>query len=387
MTKRNKITWVNFLHIYQPPWQQPGVIEQVSSESYEYLVSLLEKYKNFRATINITGNLVEQLDRHRPDLLVRIKKLVVKGKIELTGSAKYHALLPLLPEDEIVRQIKLNKDVLDAHFPKQKILGFYLPEMSYSDKAGKIIKKLGYQWIILDPVVFGAEVDNKLIYKIKNIGLKVVFRNREISKNYPAEIIYKQLDKLNKDELYITGSDGEMYGHFHNDWQGHLEKVISSSQVEILTVGQYLQSLKKAKEIKLKSGSWETKKSELDRNIPFALWKHPKNKIHLLLWELVELSYKLLKKYPKDKNYHWARRHLDRGLSSCTFWWASATKPSIFSPLTWNPDMIDNGSEELIRVVRSLANANKNEKIKAEKLYIEIKKTTWLKHWAKYNQQ
>jgi len=35
----NKITWVNFLHIYQPPWQSKGVVEQVASESYDYLLT------------------------------------------------------------------------------------------------------------------------------------------------------------------------------------------------------------------------------------------------------------------------------------------------------------------------------------------------------------
>jgi hypothetical protein len=49
--------------------------------------------------------------------------------------------------------------------------------------------------------------------------------------------------------------------------------------------------------------------------------------------------------------------------------------------------MIDNGSEELIKVVRSLESATTKEKIKAEKLYIEIKKNTWLTHWRKYNKK
>ena len=83
----NKITWVNFLHIYQPPWQNEGVIDQISSESYEYLITLFEKYPNFRTSLNITGNLVEQLDNYRPDLIKRLQALVSKGHIELTSSS------------------------------------------------------------------------------------------------------------------------------------------------------------------------------------------------------------------------------------------------------------------------------------------------------------
>ena len=106
-----------------------------------------------------------------------------------------------------------------------------------------------------------------------------------------------------------------------------------------------------------------------------------------MLWKLVDQASRLVDKYKGDPNWHWARTHLDRGVSSCTFWWASAKKPSEWSPLTWNPDMIDNGSEELIRAIRSLEKATAAEKIKAEKIFIDIKKETWLTHWRRHHKK
>jgi hypothetical protein len=49
--------------------------------------------------------------------------------------------------------------------------------------------------------------------------------------------------------------------------------------------------------------------------------------------------------------------------------------------------MIDKGLEELIKSVRSLNGASTQEKITAEKIYINIKKATWFKHWTKYNKK
>ena len=383
----NKITWVNFLHIYQPPWQNEGVIDQISSESYEYLITLFEKYPNFRTSLNITGNLVEQLDNYRPDLIKRLQALVSKGHIELTSSSKYHALLPLLSKSEIQRQIELNQEVLAQYFDLDKIKGFYMPEMAYSDDVAKIVKKLNFEWIILDPINYKDDVVEDTLYIHKKTKLKIAFRNRTISKAYPAEVIYKKLKKNAPAETIVTGSDGEIYGHFHEDWQGHIEKVLANKNVELQTVGKYLSSLDQVKKISLRDASWESLPTELSQKIPFALWNDPKNKIHKSLWKLVSLATKLIDKYKEDKNWHWARNHLDRGVSSCTFWWASGKKPSDFSPLTWNPDMIDNGSEELIKAVRSLDAASNKEKIKAEKIYIDIKKTTWLSHWNKYNKK
>lgn len=384
---KNKINWVNFIHIYQPPWQQRGVIEQVASESYEYLFMLLERYRNFRCTLNITGNLVEQLETVRPDLIKELQRVVKRGQVELTGSAKYHALLPLLSDHEVKRQIELNQEVLAKYFDLKKIRGFYLPEMAYSYRVAKIVKKLGFDWLVLDSINYKGSLEEDSFYKIKNLGLKLVFRNREISKSYPAEVIYNKIKSDFVNQTIVSATDGEIYGHFHEDWQGHLEKVLQSEKVKVINIADYFKKAKKFENIELRDASWESTEKELKKGIPYSLWNDPKNKIHKLLWSLVDFASDLVYKNRKDKNFVWARRHLDKGLSSCTFWWASAKKPSDFSPLTWNPDMIDNGSEELIRAVRSLEKLDSKQKVKAEKLYIDIKKNTWLDHWRKYNKK
>lgn len=381
----NKIIWVNFLHMYQPPWQDKGVVERVGIESYDYLITLFEKYPNFKCSLNITGNLIEQLGEINPKLLKRLQKIVKSGQVELTGSSKYHALLPLLSSKDIKRQIKLNQEVLSKYFDIKKIKGFYLPEMAFSLSVAKIIKNLGFKWLILDAIHSKDKINNDVLYKLKGIGLNIVFRNRKISKSYPAEIIFNKLKKSFKNQTIITATDAEIYGHFHEDWQGHLEKILINKNVENITISEYIKNLKEKKNIFLRSASWESSTKDIKNNVPYILWDDPKNIIHKDLWKLVKLAEKLIDKYKKDKNYYWARLHLDRGVSSCTFWWATAKKPSPFSPLTWNPDLIDNGSEELIRSIRSLDKATISEKIKAEKLYISIKKNTWFAHWRKYN--
>ena len=103
------------------------------------------------------------------------------------------------------------------------------------------------------------------------------------------------------------------------------------------------------------------------------------------MWELANLAYKTADKYKEDKDYHWARWHLTRGLASCTFWWASAKDFRLFGPISWSPDEIERGANELIRSIRALDDtATRKTKIKAEKLYIKIKKMVWEKHWTYY---
>jgi len=55
------------------------------------------------------------------------------------------------------------------------------------------------------------------------------------------------------------------------------------------------------------------------------------------------------------------------------------------APISWNPDVIEQGTNELIKSIRSLSGSNtKAAKIAGEKLYIKIKKIIWHKHWNYY---
>ena len=78
-----------------------------------------------------------------------------------------------------------------------------------------------------------------------------------------------------------------------------------------------------------------TKATDLQKNNPFPLWNNPKNQIHKLLWQLANEAIDANKKYNKNNKDIWARKHLNQGLASCSWWWAAAKKPDVFSPITW----------------------------------------------------
>ena len=48
------IKWVNFLHIYQPPYQEPEVVQKISRESYWPLVKTLAENSNAKITLNFS---------------------------------------------------------------------------------------------------------------------------------------------------------------------------------------------------------------------------------------------------------------------------------------------------------------------------------------------
>ncbi|MEK7097807.1 MAG: hypothetical protein AAB906_03090, partial [Patescibacteria group bacterium] len=149
------------------------------------------------------------------NLMGRIRALVEKGKIELTGSASYHPLLPLIPKNEAIDQIKENERILLEYF-NYKPRGFFSPEMAYSPKLSKLIKTLGYKWLILDEISASEPLRGVSACEDRASGLKIIFRSRAISQTFVPDTLLGSADK-NSNKAIITATDGELYGLRHID--------------------------------------------------------------------------------------------------------------------------------------------------------------------------
>ncbi|HOZ53110.1 MAG TPA: hypothetical protein PK142_00325 [bacterium] len=378
--------WINFLHLYQPANSDAYKIEEASDLSYQRVVEALLKNKDIKFTFNISGCLVERLaELKKFDLIKKINILLERGQMELVGSAAYHALLPLIDEKEIIWQINEQEKIIKKYFPKAKLRGFFLPEMAYSPKVARVIKKSGYDWLIIDEISYSGnqKLDFNEIYIDKNSGLKIIFRSRKLSNSYVPEKIIELLDK-GDDRTIITATDGELYGLRHNDNKKILEKSLKRKGLETILISDYVKKGRQNKEILLRESNWESTEKYLREGKPFHLWYNNSNRIQLKLWDFVSLAIKLINKYKKDQNHHWARWHFVRGLASCTFWWASAYDfKHNFGPRAWSPDEIERGVDEFIRAIRSLEDStSRSEKIMAENFLISIKKMVWVKHWT-----
>jgi predicted glycosyl hydrolase (DUF1957 family) len=376
--------WINFLHFYQPANISKEIIKEATEKSYERIIRGLEENPEIKFTFNISGCLLARWgeDLKRQDLILRIKKLLERGQIELTGSVAYHPLLPLTSDEEIKTQIKENEEILKKYFGKINLNGFFCPEMAYDKRAGKIIKKMGYSWIILDEISAGEKlIDFTKKYIDQETGLTVIFRNKKISQTYVPETILK----LKDNKILITATDAELYGLRHIDEPADFEKALQLQESKTLTISEFLNNLKEKQNTKLIPTSWESTEKDIKNKTPFILWQDKKNKLQIKLWELANLAEETHQKFKRDSNFWWSRWHLVRGLASCTFWWASGQDfRKVYGPLAWNPDLIELGASELIRSVRDVEKSTPLKlKLKAEKIYLEIIGLIWEKHWKK----
>lgn len=366
----NGIKWANLFHIYQPPDWEGKVIRKVAKESYRPLLAILKKQKKIRLTININGSLTEQLVKLKlNDILTDLKLLARKRRIEFTGSAKYHVILPKLPRAEVVRQIRLNtitnrKYLGAAYRPK----GFYLPEMCYSKAVAKIVAQEKFRWLALDEIAYHGKlgkVDWQQGYQIKDLPLKVIFRNRLVSDWFlgkPGQEVKQKVKKLfNQNKPLILAMDGETLGHHRPGMDKVFKELIGHNKVQAITFSDFLKEFSSFKTIVPQASSWASSERELSQGIPYELWQHPENPIHRLQWQLFNLVLKTVLGKKQDPAFKEARTLLDKSINSDPFWWASAHP-------WWSVEIVEQGAMRLVKTISSLKTVTAPKIKKANKL-------------------
>lgn len=396
--------WAHFLHIYQPYDQHPGILDKIVNESYRPLVRGLYNLPNGKITINVNAVLSELLFANGfRDVIDGLKDLVLAGKVELTGSAKYHAFLPLLPDEELKRQIILNHETNKRYFgsafePK----GFFPPEMAYSPKMAVFVKSLGYKWILIDEVAFGDSEERRkdVIYQIKDAGLDVYFREKHASNLIMAALVRtpESLEKAmgnrkDSNEYVITAMDGETFGHHRPGLDQTLFEIIKNPEYPSVFISDLPKYYPEKKEIVPKDSTWATSVKDAKKGNPFNLWFDNDNPIHKYEWELLDLAVRTVndskysdekypqlleeikewndmtedEKYGEEKKRQWVRcrDRLDKSLNSDPFWWASA-KP------WWSIEMVEKGMFALYKLIQEVPDVSEKSASMAEDLYKKI---------------
>jgi len=399
--------WVNFFHFYQPPTQKRRWVDRITAESYRRLIEGFLSHPQAKVTLNINAVLLEFWDKYgHHDVLAGLRKLLGRGQIELTGSAKYHPLLPKLPVEEIIRQIRLNEEssrkyLGDLYRPR----GFFPPEMAYDRKVAKVAADLGYEWIIAEELslnhTFGA-VDYSKIYEVSGVSvrrdgaksessggnlLKIFFRDRGFSYKLlsgqlgtPALFLDALGDRVSRKEYLLTAMDGETFGHHRPGMDTLLMGLFETPGLEAVLISELADLFEGREVVETLPATWALMSHDLGRGTYLARWEDPENEIHQMQWELTDLAIRSIQDSrfkmqgpelgednlsPEQKQWLEARHLLDKALHSDQYWWASA-KP------WWSLEMIERGARELRDVVLGLPDILENEREKSQSLYIKI---------------
>lgn len=413
------IYWAPLLHFYQPPTQIYSVLKKVCTESYLPLIEVFKEHPYAKATVNIQGVLTEMLwETGFSEVIGGLKSLAERGQIEFTGSGKYHPILPLIPQNEMNRQIRRNY-LTNRYFfgeiysPK----GFFPPEMCYSKDILEPVLESRHEWIILSGVACPVNWPMDVICQTNHEGerIAVVFRDDILSNKISFQSIdgngfiehLKQLYPGGKNVYVITAMDAETFGHHIEHWEElflaevyeaigaatatyqaiqrpkvlaeqhrqlfEFEKDGEPKRIEVVTISQLMALFPRGTEIWPRPSSWSTSLDDIEAGNYYPLWKDKSNPVHQMQWEHLHLCLELVNKAievadnPTSQRFaNIARGLLDPAFHSCQFWWASK-KP------WWDIDMVARGQthqrEVVLNAYRAIWTTNCPQEVKREYYY------------------
>lgn len=343
------------LHFYQPPGQLSGVLRRIVDESYRPLIRVFNAHPNARASFNINGVLTEMLDDHGfHDVIDGLGRLAANGRVEITGSGKYHPILPLIAPEEAARQIRLNDEANarlfgDGYRPH----GFFPPEMSWDRSIASLVAASGKDWVIMSGIACPAAWPVDTVYReqAEDKQLALLFRDDILSNQIsfkntdPRHFLegLRQMADDGHDRYIVLAMDAETYGHHIPKWEeeflgalfalleggrrrGRSAHAVHARSVNLSDIVDHFPA---GEVVVPKASSWSTTKEDLDHGVPFPLWKHRGNELHRLLWRHLDQAMAIFSAAARHagedggEDFAIARVFADISLHSDQFWWAS----------------------------------------------------------------
>lgn len=217
------IRFVFALHNHQPVGNFDGVFESAYRDSYAPFLELLEGYPEIPISLHTSGCLMEWLVQHRPEYIERLKRFVARGQIEILGGGFYEPILPMIPPEDRVGQIRTYTHYLQNLF-QTRVRGMWVPERVWEQNLVSDIAASGIEYTVLDDYHFkqaGLEEqqlfgyylseDNGSLIRIfpgsERMRYLVPFRNPEETIAYFGEVAGRS-----PDAVIVFADDGEKFG-------------------------------------------------------------------------------------------------------------------------------------------------------------------------------
>jgi alpha-amylase len=130
-----------------------AVIDKVSNKCYvpttTLLLRLINKFEGyFRIAFSISGVMIEQLKKYRPDVLDLFVKLAKTGCVEFIGETYYHSLSYLYDPDEFEEQVDKHFNLIQNEFGFSPVV-FRNTELIYENRLSDLLTRFSNYKVIL----------------------------------------------------------------------------------------------------------------------------------------------------------------------------------------------------------------------------------------------
>jgi alpha-amylase len=164
-----------------------GILSKIADNCYLPANQLFKRLiaqneGRFRIAISISGTVIEQMQRFRPDVLASFQELVATGGVELLAETYYHSLAFVHSNKEFDRQVELHLEKLEEVFQIRPRV-FRNTELIYNDAIAAKAETMGFDGIIAEGVshVLDRHSPNFLYRAPTTARIKTLLRNTTLS--------------------------------------------------------------------------------------------------------------------------------------------------------------------------------------------------------------
>lgn len=349
-------------------------IDPVHFDRYPRLKELWTKQSGYTREDRVEIiNIQKQIMKN---IIPTYKKYIQTGRLELTTSPYYHAILPILIDiktstkstittkglpqslgmfDDAKLQVKSALDRVEEIFgvrPK----GMWPPELCLGPKTLNLFAKEGIEWTISDEGILASSINFDFVrdfkgnlnepyhllkvYNYETSGIDIIFRDRSIPNLINFEyaginpkmaagdlfekikmIQSKLLVSPDETHLLTIASDCEnCWENYQNDGQEFIENIYSlienDDSLETVLISDYVKNDKHKKMLKkIYSGSW------IDQTFQYWIGEPEKNNAWAYLKQTKDDFDLFVKENPNNQNIKLAKRELLIAEGSDWFWW------------------------------------------------------------------
>ncbi|MEO7099889.1 MAG: glycoside hydrolase family 57 protein [Luteolibacter sp.] len=172
---------------YEDDAMNAAILDKVAEKCYLPANRMFQKLiedngGRFRMAMSISGTLIEQLQRFRPDVLESFKDLVASGGVELLAETYYHSLAFVHSNKEFDRQVDMHLEIMEEIFSVRPRV-FRNTELIYNDAIAAKSETMGFDGIISEGVEWNlnGESPNFLYRAPETARIKTLLRNSLLS--------------------------------------------------------------------------------------------------------------------------------------------------------------------------------------------------------------
>lgn len=151
----NKVSLALLIHSHQPVGNFDHVIEEAYQKAYAPFARALFLHPRIRLSLHYSGILLEWLEARHPEFFEQLRQLARRGQVELVGGGYFEPILPVVPDQDKLAQVRRLAEYLRSHFGAAP-RGAWVAERVWEPSLARPLAEAGVEYVVLDDTHFLA---------------------------------------------------------------------------------------------------------------------------------------------------------------------------------------------------------------------------------------